>query len=420
MLLSLTTFASKTTCFRSSRKIVNILEIRIFLTLKGLTHGTKILARKSSNVTLDSPEIRCVSSHRSWDRWGHYMPSLQTVWFSDQPPVRVLKKEKFQHPNLSRFRDLQEKNWGMEKHPMLLGLPTGDITRGIWYRLYGTFILMIVSWVPDCRLLMQRTFFSDKNIQEALRDEFSGGVTQDLASNTQLLRQSLYLKCGETILAKGMKILLSEGYETAGSYPNNYNCTYILRPQDSHGGIFVWAYTFELQKSDNCTADFLEVAGVGRFCGSTKPIHAASQIVLHFKTDHQHTGIGFGMTVFPLSPGAGCGGLMCGPRYLPRGSHTLLSKGFPQKHTPNLYCKWQLKAIEPTDRLTLSCSSFDLPSKKINGKSCEVGWMMAKGTRYCGTNAPSVSAVGELTVVFFAYHGSNGFNCTATVSANPN
>ena len=38
-----------------SVKMVNILEIRPFLTMKGLTHGPKILARKSSITGLDSP-----------------------------------------------------------------------------------------------------------------------------------------------------------------------------------------------------------------------------------------------------------------------------------------------------------------------------------------------------------------------------
>ena len=36
--------------------MVNILDIRPFLTLKGLTHGPKILGRKSSNVALDTPQ----------------------------------------------------------------------------------------------------------------------------------------------------------------------------------------------------------------------------------------------------------------------------------------------------------------------------------------------------------------------------
>ena len=34
--------------------MVNIFEIRPFLTLKGLTHGPQILARKSFNMALDS------------------------------------------------------------------------------------------------------------------------------------------------------------------------------------------------------------------------------------------------------------------------------------------------------------------------------------------------------------------------------
>ena len=36
--------------------MVNISEIRPFLTLKGLTHGPKILARKNHYVALDSPQ----------------------------------------------------------------------------------------------------------------------------------------------------------------------------------------------------------------------------------------------------------------------------------------------------------------------------------------------------------------------------
>ena len=35
--------------------MVNILEIRPILTMKRLTHGSKILARKSSKVALDTP-----------------------------------------------------------------------------------------------------------------------------------------------------------------------------------------------------------------------------------------------------------------------------------------------------------------------------------------------------------------------------
>ena len=36
--------------------MVNILEIQPFLTMKGLTHGPKILARKSTDMGLDSPQ----------------------------------------------------------------------------------------------------------------------------------------------------------------------------------------------------------------------------------------------------------------------------------------------------------------------------------------------------------------------------
>ena len=50
-----TELARKTGRLFFSVKMVNIFEIRPFLTLKGLTQGTKILARKSSNMALDRP-----------------------------------------------------------------------------------------------------------------------------------------------------------------------------------------------------------------------------------------------------------------------------------------------------------------------------------------------------------------------------
>ena len=37
--------------------MVNILEIRPYSALMGLTHGPKIMSRKSSKVALDSPQI---------------------------------------------------------------------------------------------------------------------------------------------------------------------------------------------------------------------------------------------------------------------------------------------------------------------------------------------------------------------------
>ena len=123
-------------------------------------------------------------------------------------------------------------------------------------------------------------------------------------------------------------------------------------------------------------------------------------MAITFQTDGQDDARGFYFTAIALKPGAaGDAGLPCGTTLLERGNHTILSKNYPAKYEPYSYCKWQLQAIEPTDRVQLSCDSFRLENF---GSRCEMDWMAVDGVRYCGTTAPSVAAVGELTVEFVA------------------
>ena len=273
-----------------------------------------------------------------------------------------------------------------------------------------------VKMLSGGRFLMLRAIFSDEDTH-MLRDEVPAASTLDIPNTKQLFSGDVNLKCGDTILKKNNVYLRSE--EQGGGYPHNYNCTYILRPKNSHGGIYILTNYFSLENSTDCSADFLEVSGLGRFCGSMELYHTASQMDLHFKTDDKVTARGFLFAVLLLSPGAGCGGLPCGPKYLERGNYTLLSKNFPHKHGTNLYCKWQLMAIEPTDQLSLTCSSFRLQGSDDSYKQCRFGSMSVKETHYCSTRAPSESAVGQLDVEFFSVWDGNGFNCTITVNAKP-
>ena len=231
------------------------------------------------------------------------------------------------------------------------------------------------------------------------------------------------LKCGTHIVRRGINYYIeSPGYDNDKNYTNNYNCTYTLRPADANSGILLSPSGFDLQDSINCTADFLEISGVGRFCGPkfSKEYHitAAHQLVIKFQTNEEVTGRGYRFYLAHRPPGAGCGSLPCGTRYLERGTHAIFPRKNPDNKVYLMYCKWQLKAIEATDRLKVSCSGFKfLKESPILG--CQWMWLLVNGTRYCGNNAPSVDALSELTVEFLASlinQEGYGFNCTIVVS----
>ena len=232
-----------------------------------------------------------------------------------------------------------------------------------------------------------------------------------------------FLDCGTSILKKSVYYFIrSEGFQ-APHYPNDYECTYTLRPEDPLDTLRLTFAAFKLQDSCKCTADFLEVSGFRRFCGSISfsppPIFWKSQLSMLFKTDHQVTDKGFSLLVLVAPPGAGQGGLPCGETSLARRNYTILSQNFPSRYDPTLYCKWQLTADTPTDQLSLSCSSFDTARDSRYG--CSFEGMRVNGKTYCGTTAPSVTATGNITAEFYAAYGSgethNGFNCTVTVEA---
>ena len=231
-----------------------------------------------------------------------------------------------------------------------------------------------------------------------------------------------FLKCGTSILKKSFFYYIkSEGFRVT-HYPNDYECTYTLRPENPLDTLRLQFIDFELQDSCKCTADFLEVSGIGRFCGfiPSKPLRIfwKSQLSMLFKTDRQITDKGFFLAILVAPPGAGQGGLPCGERSLARRNYTILSQNFPSRYDTTLYCKWQLTADTPTDKLGLSCGSFDTTRSSRHG--CAFEGMRVNGKSYCGTTAPSVTATGNITAEFYAY-GSvethNGFNCTVTVQA---
>ena len=228
------------------------------------------------------------------------------------------------------------------------------------------------------------------------------------------------LGCGANILDQRLYAIKSHSGLGKTNYTANYTCTYSLRPADVNGVLYLKNLQFDLQASVNCTADFLDIAGVDRFCGSRFPreyyVITASELAITFQTDGQDAARGFYFTAIALKPeAAGDAGLPCGTTLLERGNHTILSKNYPAKYEPYSYCKWQLQAIENTDRVELSCDSFRLENF---GSRCEMDWMAVDGVRYCGTTAPSVATVGELSVEFVAdyFAQQKGFNCTVVVS----
>ena len=84
----MTELAQKTGRLFFSVKMVNNLEIRPFLTLKGLTHGPKILVSKSYNVALDTPPPNFVAEALI----GAYINGGGASYALSPPPDGVILK----------------------------------------------------------------------------------------------------------------------------------------------------------------------------------------------------------------------------------------------------------------------------------------------------------------------------------------
>ena len=250
------------------------------------------------------------------------------------------------------------------------------------------------------------------------RSEASGKVQASMERMVMLRGAAKEIRCGASTLPQGVYYILSPYDDTTDGLPNNYNCIYSLKSSDVQGGLRLRCQQFSLEKSDQCTADYFQVEGFGRFCGTVAPpIVTARSLQLQVVTNDQGVSSGaYNCLILSMASGAGSGGLPCGRHVLKAGSYSLLSKNHPGKYEGLLYCGWQLEADNAADELQLSCNSFQM--ERPYRQSCEFDWLRVNGTRYCGITAPTVPATaGSLTVEYatdFGVHRS-GFRCTVQV-----
>ncbi|KAM8967664.1 cubilin [Pelodytes ibericus] len=208
------------------------------------------------------------------------------------------------------------------------------------------------------------------------------------------------------------------------SYPNNAECTIILRAPQNHS-ISLFFDAFNLEGSSTCY-DFLEVRNgsesdsplIGKYCGDTlpSPIFPKNNVLrLFFKSDIIIARHGYEITW--TSSLKGCGGTLFGDH----GSFT--SPDYPDSYSNNTDCEWQI--VAPLGKLV----RLDFATFNIDGPSnCEQNYLKVyngpdatfpiKGI-FCGMGmniAPINATSHEIFIKFHAEYTTlpSGFRLTWT------
>ncbi|XP_041486764.1 cubilin isoform X1 [Microtus oregoni] len=193
-------------------------------------------------------------------------------------------------------------------------------------------------------------------------------------------------------------------------YDNNLDCTIILRaPQNNTISLFF--YWFELEFSNQCRHDFLEVRSgsnsssplLDKYCGLIQPnpiFSQSNELYLRFKTDDSVTAAGYKI-VWTSSP-SGCGGTLLDD------SGLLTSPGYPNNYPNKTHCEWTI--IAPSGRpLSVSFSVFIINPPRdcadnyltlYNGPDAS---SPPFGT-YCGTDPTTVPFRASSNQVFVRFH----------------
>ena len=224
--------------------------------------------------------------------------------------------------------------------------------------------------------------------------------------------------CGSSTLPQGIYYIDAPYDPATDGLPKNYSCPYSLRPSDAEGALRLMCQQFSLEQSADCTADFLQVKGIGRFCGTDPPpVTTAHRLSIQVTTDNQgHHHGAFSCLILSLAPATGADSLPCGQHVLKSSTqYSLISQNHPHEYGALLYCSWQLTADNPADKLRLSCGSFEMEPPR--GPTCRFDWMRVNDALYCGTRAPSVFVTGALNIEYASGISMfySGFNCTVQV-----
>ncbi|XP_065303751.1 cubilin-like [Dermacentor albipictus] len=175
------------------------------------------------------------------------------------------------------------------------------------------------------------------------------------------------------------------------SYASNQKCWYyIRRATDAVCGLELTFLHFELEQSDSCIYDYLDVDGQ-KLCGSITPgavrvfMFNRDQLLMHFSSDSQNNKRGFHIKArqitacYPgsvLPPPPLCD--MCTDRL----SDDITSYGFPTAYRGNMLCRVTIS--RPSDAfcaVEMHFREFDVEKSS----RCDRDFLQIDRDRYCGT-----------------------------------
>uniref|UniRef100_A0A8D2IQV5 Cubilin n=1 Tax=Varanus komodoensis TaxID=61221 RepID=A0A8D2IQV5_VARKO len=229
--------------------------------------------------------------------------------------------------------------------------------------------------------------------------------------------------CGSVLEADSVGAAISSPLYPA-KYPNNQNCTWIIRAQEPSDHVTLSFTEFETEdRRHNCSTDYVEIREgdndnaplQGRYCGIAMPhpvTSFSSAMSISFVSDNITAAKGF-RAIFSASTSA-CGGTY----HMERGAFN--SPNFPEPYPMNVECVWNFLS-SPGNRLQLSFTEFQIEESEDCTKDyVEIRENNSAGHlvgRYCGTSLPVnyTSIVAHALWVKFVSDGSNsqrGFRAT--------
>ncbi|XP_020662303.3 cubilin [Pogona vitticeps] len=229
--------------------------------------------------------------------------------------------------------------------------------------------------------------------------------------------------CGSVLDADSVGVAISSPLYPA-NYPNNQNCSWIIRAQDPFNHITVSFTDFEIENNRrNCSTDYIEIREgnnnnaplQGRYCGTTMPHPVTSfgnALAINFISNNATTAKGF-RGIFTASTSA-CGGTF----HMESGAFN--SPHFPDPYPLNVECVWNIQS-SPGNRLQLSFTEFQTEASENCTKDyVEIREGSLDGQlvqRYCGHTLPRnyTSITGHILWIKFVSDGSGrggGFRAT--------
>ncbi|KAM9302073.1 embryonic protein UVS.2-like [Gastrophryne carolinensis] len=223
-----------------------------------------------------------------------------------------------------------------------------------------------------------------------------------------------------TVLSTNTGVFSSASYPS--NYPNNYNCSWLIRLPITQNQIFLQFKAFDVQSSAGCTSDYIRVFDgpsrtspllLDRACGLGQMpslVSSGSLMLVEFVSDGSLTATGFKASYSPVNCGGtytSFSGTVSSPRYDGNTSYP-----------PYSDCTWTILAPSGY-KIQLSFSSFSLePSSPCSYDFLEIrdGILPTAqhiGASHCGTETlkPITSTKNGLLLHFVSdsYNESTGF-----------